>query len=240
MDLTGYLGLGRGLGLQRAMEVVANNIANVDTAGFRRQDLVFQENLERSGEPGIVSFGQEHGTATDRREGPLRATGGMLDLALVGSGWFQVATADGIRLTRAGHFSSDENGNLVNSDAATVLDESGSPISLPIDAQTITVAEDGTISADQVVVGRIGVVDMPQGATLIPEGSGIYRSDAAPVPSGDAKLVQGSVEGSNVQPVLEMTRLIEITRAFESTQKLLEMHHDLARRTVDRMLSSQG
>ena len=240
MDLTGYLGLGRGLGLQRAMDVLANNIANVDTTGFRRQDLVFEESLERAGEPGRVAFGEDHGTAVDRREGPLRATGGMLDLALVGAGWFQVNTPDGTRLTRAGRFVTDGNGTVVNSQAEPVLDDSGSPLSVPVDAQTIAVAQDGTVSADQVVVGKVGVFDLPEGAHLVPEGAGTYRTDAALSPVADAQIVQGSLEGSNVQPIMEMTRLIEVTRAFESTQKLLETHHDLARRTVDRMLSSQS
>ncbi|WP_027134550.1 flagellar hook-basal body complex protein [Geminicoccus roseus] len=238
MDLTGYLGLGRGIGLQRAMDVLAVNVANVDTTGYRRQDLLFEQNLRRAGQPGAVSFGEDRGTVVDQQEGPLRSTGGMLDLALVGAGWFRVQTAEGDRLTRAGHFAKDAEGRLVTSTAAPLLDEAGAPLVLPIDARTITVAADGTISADQVVVGRLGVVEPAAGAGLIPEGAGLYRTDAPLVAAGEARVVQGSLEGSNVQPVAEMTRLIAVTRAFESTQKLLETHHDLARRTVDRMLSS--
>lgn len=240
MDLTGYLGLGRGLGLQRAMEVLAGNVANADTTGFRRQDLVFEQHLRRSGEAGSIAFGQEHGTTVDRQEGPLRATGGMLDLALVGAGWFRVASPEGERLTRAGRFSADADGRLVNSEAASVLDETGAPLVLPFDVQTISVAADGTLSADQRVIGRLGVVEPAGTAPLVPEGAGLYRTDAPLVAADDTRIVQGSLEGSNVQPVVEMTRLIEVTRAFESTQKLLETHHDLARRSVDRMLASQG
>ncbi len=240
MDLTGYLGLGRGLGLQRAMEVLANNVANVDTTGFRRQDLVFAETLRRSGEPGDVAFAEDRGTAVDRREGPLRSTGSMLDLALVGDGWFRVETAQGERLTRAGRFSTDAEGRLVDATAAAVLDDGGGPLVLPPDARTISVAADGTITADAAIVGRLGVVEPAPGAAMIPEGDGHYRTSAPPAPAMDVRIVQGSLEGSNVQPVVEMTRLIEVTRAFESTQKLLETHHDLARRAVDRMLSPTG
>jgi flagellar basal-body rod protein FlgF len=236
LDLTGYLGLARGLGLQRALDVVAGNVANADTTGFRRQDLVFAKNLRRAGEPGQVAFGQDFGTVVDRKEGPLRSTGAALDLALVGPGWFQVQTAEGERLTRSGRFTTDTAGRLVAGDAA-VLDDGGAPIVLPDDARSITIAADGTISADEVVVARLGVVQPGDTAALVPEGDGRYRTDGPTIPA-EARVVQGSLEGSNVQPVLEMTRLIEVTRAFENTQRLLETHHDLARRTVDRMLAS--
>ena len=106
--------------------------------------------------------------------------------------------------------------------------------------QAVSVASDGTVTADQVAVGRLGVVDAPEDALLLPEGSGLYRTDAPLTAMADAHIVQGSLEGSNVQPVVEMTRLIEVVRAFEGTQKLLETHHDLARRTVDRMLATQS
>lgn len=237
LDLTGYLGLARGLGLQRALDVVAGNVANADTTGFRRQDLVFAKDLRHAGEPGQVAFAQDFGTVVDRKEGALRSTGAALDLALVGPGWFQVETAEGERLTRAGRFTTDAAGRLVAGDAA-VLDNGGAPIILPDDARSITIAADGTISADEVVVARLGLVQPGDDAALVPEGSGRYRTDGPIVPAEAALVVQGSLEGSNVQPVREMTRLIEVTRAFESTQRLLETHHDLARRTVDRMLAS--
>jgi flagellar basal-body rod protein FlgF len=240
VDLTGYLGLGRGLGLQRAMDVLSGNVANADSIGFRRQELIFEEDLRRSGEPGRIAFGQDRGTVIDHKEGALRSTGAMLDLALVGPGWFLVQTEDGERLTRAGRFSTNSDGQLVTSDAAAVLDQNGTPMALPDDVQTVSIATDGTVTADQVVVGRLGVVDAPADALLVPEGSGLYRTDAPLTNVADARVVQGSLEGSNVQPVLEMTRLIEVVRAFEGTQKLLETHHDLARRTVDRMLATQN
>ncbi|HEX2525530.1 MAG TPA: flagellar hook-basal body complex protein [Geminicoccus sp.] len=236
MDLTGYLALGRGLGLQRTMAVLSNNIANVDSTGFRRQDLLFAQDVERAGDPGTVTFGREQGTLVDRREGSLRTTGGMLDLALVGQGWFQVQTQEGERLTRGGRFSINDQGQLVTPQNALVLDQGGTPLSVPPTTQIISVAADGTVSADAVVIGRIGVVQPSEDAALVPEGSGLYRPEGLLGPASDAKIIQSSLEGSNVQPVLEMTRLIEVVRAFEGTQKLLETHHDLARRAVDRIL----
>ena len=237
MDLTGYLGLGRGIGLQRAMEVLSNNVANVDSVGFRRQDLAFEEDVHRAGDPGKVSFGIDRGTVVDQREGSLRETGSMLDMALVGQGWFHVQAQEGDRLTRAGRFSANAQGQLVTADNALVLDAGGSPLSIPVDATTISVAGDGTVSADETVVGRIAVVSPAPGSVLQPQGSGLFSSDGPLNAATDVKIVQGSVEGSNVQPVLEMTRLIEVVRSFESTQKLLETHHDLARRGVDRMMA---
>jgi flagellar basal-body rod protein FlgF len=238
VDLTGYLGLGRGLGLQRAMDVLSGNVANADSTGFRRQDLVFAEDVLRAGEPGEVAFGRELGTSVDLREGSLRTTGGMLDLALSGQGWFHVQAEGGERLTRGGRFATNAQGQLVTAENALVLDQGGAPMSLPPDATTITVAADGTVSADRTVVGRIGVVAPAEDAVILPEGSGLYRTDAPLNAAGDVRVVQGALEGSNVQPVVEMTRLIEVVRAFEGTQKLLETHHDLARRAVDRILST--
>lgn len=240
MDLTGYVGLGRGLGLERALEVISGNVANADSIGFKRQDMVFQSVLKAAGEPRQVAFGQERGTAIDAREGPLKETGASLDVALVGEGWFKVRTTDGDRFTRAGHFQTDATGSLVTSSGAKVLDTGGAPIVIPPDARDIAIAQDGTVTVDGTLAGRIGVVRLERTAELSPEGSGLYRSDEPGAAAGDARVVQGSLEGSNVQPVLEMTRLIEVTRAFESTQRLLETHHDLARQTVERMLEVQG
>jgi len=237
MDNTAYLALARALSVERRLDVIANNIANVDTPGFRAE-------LERAGsvpwrgrDGERVTFVQDLGRLFDPSEGPLRRTGNPLDLAIRGDGWFTVMTADGPAYTRAGHFERDPTGRIVTSEGYALLDENGSPIEIPPGSGRIEVAADGTLSTEEGPIARIRPVTFADPRVLRRAGDGLFVTDEVPVPAEDAVLVQGMVEGSNVRPVVELTRMIEVQRSYERALQLISTHYELERRTTERTLA---
>lgn len=235
MDTTAYVALSRQVALQRQMTEVATNIANAATSGYKAEHTLFETVLQRAGPPRRVAFVQDVGLVRDLRDGPLVATGNPLDLAISGAGYFSVATPNGPRFTRGGHFELDARGELVTADGHPVLDEGGAPIAVPPGERRITVTPEGIVAAGRAVVGRLGIVSFADEQALRREGAGLYATDEAPQPVAWPNVVQGRIEGSNVQPVVEMTRMIETTRAFEGTQRLVEAHHELERRAIERL-----
>ena len=235
MDSTSYVALSRQIALQRAMQVVANNLANANTTAFKAGAMLFETVLERAGEPGRLAFVQDVATVHDPSEGPLLSTGGPLDLAVQGPGFLTVATPAGERYTRAGRLQRSSQGELVNADGHRLLDEGGAPIVLPPSDPSPAIAADGTVSGRAGPIARIRLVRFAEPSRLRPEGAGLWSTDQAPIPGSPGKIVQGALEGSNVNAVLELTRMIEVTRAFEGTQKMLETHHELVRRAVERI-----
>jgi len=236
MDTTSYMALGRQLALERAMTVHSGNIANSTTNGFKAELLAFEAVPVRAGEPGRLHFVQDVGSRRNLEAGPLEATGNPLDIAIDGEGYFAVQVDGEERYTRNGHFGLNELGEIVTSAGHPLLGAGGAPLNVPPEAQEISVAGDGTVSTEAGVAGRIELVGFAAPQALERVGNSLYRSDAPAEPLLEGRLVQGMVEGSNVQPVLEMTRMMETVRAFQSTQKFLETHHDLVRRSVEGML----
>jgi flagellar basal-body rod protein FlgF len=237
MDTTAYLALSRQVALMRDMSVIANNVANVATTGFRGEHTLFESMLRRAGEAPRLAFVQDVGTARDMSQGPMTATGNPLDLAVDGDGWLAFATADGVRYSRAGHLEIDAGGQLVDAAGNPLLDDAGAPLTVPADDRDLTIAPDGTVSNRAGALGRIGLAAFPDARALIPAGGNLWAAEQPPAAS-TARLAQGMLEGSNVQPVLEMTRMIETTRAFEGTQRLIETHHDIERRAIERVLAA--
>lgn len=229
MDVAGYVALTRQTGLRKEMETVANNIANISTTGYQREGVVFAEMVQMlPTEGGSVAMTDARGRYTDLLQGALTSTGGSLDFAIEGNGYFTVMTPQGERLTRAGSFTRDADGQVVNMDGHPLLDEGGGPIMIPFEATSINLASDGTISADGQPIARLGLV-MPTDPTQVFREAGVlYRvdGDTEPVDPGQSRVVQGFVEESNVNAVTEMAHLIEVQRAYESGQKLLEMEHE--------------
>jgi flagellar basal-body rod protein FlgF len=236
MDTTAYIALSRAVALDRQMTSVANNIANVTTSGYRAERLHFEQVLERAGEPGRVAFVQDRGPVRDASPAPLMETGNPLDLAISGDGYFTVETPQGPRYSRAGHFAVDAQQRIATRDGHALLDENGAVIEVPVGSGPISVAADGTLGTAAGPLARVVPVELPDQA-LSREGSGLYAASAAPVPAERFAIHQGAVLGSNVQPVLEMTRMIDVQRAFESSIRMIEMHHDLVRRSVERTAS---
>ena len=220
---TGYVTLSRQSGLMHEMRSIANNIANMSTTGFRREGVVFSEFIKAGGDANqSVSLASARGRHLDLTQGTLEPTGGTFDAAIEGDGFFLVETPQGERLTRAGHFLPGDTGDLMTPDGHFVLDEGGAPIFIPPDANDVSIATDGTISANGLPVGRVGVVKPVEGADLTREGANLFSLDGDFEPVEAPRVLQGFVEGSNVNPVVEIARMIEVQRAYELGQSFSE------------------
>ncbi|KQY66810.1 MULTISPECIES: flagellar basal-body rod protein FlgF [unclassified Brevundimonas] len=241
MENAAYVGLSRQMTLRRELDIVANNIANADTTGFKvEQLLVGAEVGERARNafvrPG-VSFVLDNGVGRDFGQGALGQTGRDLDFAIEGEGaFFKLTDGQGDAYTRDGAFTVDGEGRLVTEGGAAVQGDAGDIILDPALGEP-SVAPDGTISQNGALVGRLSVVRFDTLAALEKGGDGLYRnaSNAAAVEAPDARVRQGMLEGSNVNPILEITNLIEIQRAYESVTRMIENTNDLSRRAVERL-----
>jgi flagellar basal-body rod protein FlgF len=232
MDNPGYIGLTRMAGLADELRVVANNVANAATSGFRGEAVVFAEVLARAEvDGGALSMAAPRGHATDFSSGGLSPTGGALDLAIDGDAFFRIETPEGVRLTRAGAFRLDADGRIVNAEGHALLDEGGAPLAVPADAGRLTVAPDGTLAADGRQIGAVGLVTA-SAASLSREG-GVRFVAAGPTPPAEgARVLQGFLEQSNVDPVNELARLVELQRAYELGQSFLDLEDDRLREAV--------
>lgn len=240
MDLPGYVALTRATGLLKTMQAVANNIANVSTTGFRREGVLFAEMVEAlPAEGGSVAMTAARGRVTSQEQGALVETGGALDMAIEGEGYFTVLTPEGERLTRAGAFARSPDGEIVDPSGNPLLDEGGGPIVIPFEAEHVGLSADGTLSVDGEPVARIGLVSVEDQTQLFREANTLFRAEGDVTPVEDGRMVQGSLEQSNVNPVVEMARMIEVQRAYEYGQKLLDSE-DGRIRLVVRTLGGQA
>ncbi|WP_295047974.1 flagellar hook-basal body complex protein [uncultured Paracoccus sp.] len=233
MDNAIYATLTRQSGLMAEMRVVANNIANANTTGFRREGVIFAEHLsalDRHGD--TLSMAHARGRMIDLDQGVLTQTNGNYDLAIEGDGFFLVETPDGNRLTRAGAFLPSAEGELMTADGFRLLDEGMAPIIVPAGASGVAVGADGTLSANGVAFGKIGVFTAPEGAQLTHQGGTSFTTDGAPEPVEDARIRQGFLEESNVDSVFEITRMIEVQRAYELGQSFLDREDQRIRSAI--------
>lgn len=241
MENAAYVGLSRQMTLRRELDVVANNIANADTTGFKvEQLLVGAEVGERARNafvrPG-VSFVLDNGVGRDYGQGALEQTGRTLDFAIEGEGaFFKLQDGAGEAYTRDGAFTLDATGRLTSQGGMPVLGDGGEIVLNP-ELGEPSVGADGTISQNGELVGRLSVVRFDTLGVLEKGGDGLYRntSNAQAQEAPDALVRQGMLEGSNVNPILEITNLIEIQRAYESVSRMIENSNDLSRRAVERL-----
>jgi len=240
MDLAGYVALTRQSGLAKELQSIANNIANLATTGYRREGVIFAEEVQALPvEGGSVAMTEARARYTDDLQGALQQTNGTLDLAIEGEGYFTVMTAQGERLTRAGAFTRNADGTVVNMDGHPLLDEGGGEIVIPFEAKQIGVSADGTVSVDGAPVARVGLVTVEDQTKLFREAGVLYRAENGTVPVENGRVVQGFLEQSNVSPVAEMARMVEVQRAYEYGQKLMDQEDDRIRQVV-RTLGQQG
>lgn len=245
MDNALYVGLSRQMVLRRQLDIVANNIANADTAGFKMESMLQKTEPAQPAYtlqgPRPVKFVGDDGVMRDFGQGAMRRTDAPFDLAIDGKGFFQVNSPSGPRYTRDGSFRLDDTGRLVSQGGFPVMDDGGGEIDLDPTQGQVSISQDGTITQGLTQVGKLGVVNFQTLSTLEKTGDNLYRntSNQQPQPAENAKIHQGMLEGSNVQPVMEISKMIEISRAYEQMAKIMDANSDLSKSAVERMGKAQ-
>jgi flagellar basal-body rod protein FlgF/flagellar basal-body rod protein FlgG len=240
------VGLSRQVALSRELDVVANNIANLNTTGYKADGSLFEEFLStsaRGDQTGSrVSFVRDRGLWHDMSAGAVERTGNPLDVAVDGSGFLVVQTPRGDRYTRNGSLQINQTGQLVTSEGYPVLGDGG-PITLQPGDRQVSISRDGTISVREgtsktdSVRGKIKLVSFTDTQRLQKDGNGTFNaaSDAQPQPAAKSGLIQGAIEKSNVRGVVEMSRMIEITRSYTQIASILQQQHDLGQSAIDKL-----
>lgn len=245
MDVSTLVLLSSEAALRRRMDVTANNIANLNTTGFKREAPVFREVVENMDVgPGAPSGGRrtsfviDMGVTHDTAEGAFQSTGNPLDAMIQGEGYFQLRRPDGtIAYTRAGHFQISATGELVGPMGLAVMSESGQPIQVPTDdVARVVISADGTVLGAQGELGRIGVYRIANEGLLAQAGDGLFDGPTvAALPANAVRLKVGGVEGSNVNAVVESAEMIEIMRSYQASQRMADNINDIRRRSLDRL-----
>jgi len=243
------IGLSRQMTLERQMDVVANNVANMNTAGFKAERTLFEEYLSPGahednfvGRDRRVSYVQDRATFHDFASGPLEQTKNPLDVAIDGNAFLVVQTPAGERYTRDGSLQINNQGQLVTAGGNQVLGANGPIVFQPTD-KDINIAADGNISVLEGVStidslrGKLRLVSFANAQQLVKEGSNLYTAapGVAAQPDTKAQIRQGYVEKSNVNSVMEMTRMIDVTRAYTQLSAMLQQQGDLRKTALEKL-----
>ncbi len=240
MDNTQLISLSHQLAVYRSMDVIANNLANMSTPAFKREAVKFEELVTpvapAEGQTGTqyISFVQDTGVVRDLNQGSLEHTAAPFDVAINGNGYFAVQTQGGERYTRNGHFTLDGSGQIVTSAGDPVLGDGGAITITPEDGD-ITIAADGTVSGKQGQIAKLRVVNFANERALTKEGESLYATTQTADPATNVSLAQGMLESSNVQPVIEMSKMIDVMRAYQATASLTQTNEDLLRQAIDKL-----
>jgi len=240
METSTYIALSRQGGLRRQMDIVAHNIANMNTAGFKGEDMMFVEHLvkSRGGEKLLgnkLAYARDIATLINFSEGPMEKTGNPLDLAITGDGYFVVRTPQGERYTRNGRLKLDEGGQLVNQAGQPVLSSAGQPFILAPEDTEITVSRDGSISTNNGKLGKLKLVRFENPQQLKRSAGSLYASESPPIDVAQPSITQGMLEGSNVQPIFEMAKMIDIHRTYDNVRSFLEREDERMRNMIREM-----
>jgi flagellar basal-body rod protein FlgF len=222
MDAAGYTTLTRQAGLMREMQVVANNIANISTNGFRREGVIFAEYVANLDDGPSLSMAHATGRMVDLGQAGLSQTGGSFDFAIQGDGFFLIDTPQGQQLTRAGSFTPSTDGELMTADGFRLLDQGGAPVFVPPDAGNVAMGPDGTLSANGVPLGKIGLWQPVDPLQLHHQSGTTFASPSGVEPATGGTVMQGYLEDSNVDAVSEIARMITVQRAYELGQTFLD------------------
>jgi flagellar basal-body rod protein FlgF len=249
MENTLLIGLSRQTVLERQLDVVANNIANVNTAGFKADSSLFEEYLMPGahedrfvGSDRRLSYVQDRGTFRNFSQGASEQTKNPLDVAVTGDGFLVVQTAAGERYTRDGGMQINSQGQLVTVSGNPVLGTAGPIVFQPTD-HDVNVSPDGTITVVEgngrtdALRGKLRLVSFADAQKLLKEGSNLYSAGEGGVAQADTKsqVQQGYIEKSNVNSVAEMSRMIEVTRAYTQISTLLQQESDLHKSAIEKL-----
>lgn len=224
MEPSIYVSLSGQLALQRRLETIANNIANGSTPGFRAENVTFDSIIDRSS-AGAVTYSSSGSTALSMTSGPVVQTGNSTDVAIQGDAFLGVAALSGTVYTRDGRMQLSPTGGLTTMNGLPVLDSGGAPVQINPSRGPIQIARNGTISQNGDKVGSLGVFRTPPETKFVRhEGAGLLPDKPADpvVDFTDAGILQGYIENSNVNPILEMARLMTVQRSFEAISSSIE------------------
>ena len=227
------IALSRQVVMERQLEVVANNIANASTPGFKAEQMMFVEFLAQTETGDTVSYVQDLAVVRDFGEGELTRTGNTFDLAIHGKGWFVIDTPTGPAYTRNGHFSLDPQGQLTTSGGNPVLDSTGVPITFGAADNDIVISADGSITTSAGEKGRLNIVTFADEKALDKASDSLYVTDQPPVAATEAKVMQGMIEAANVEPIVEIANMITALRSYQSAQQVVVGDDGLVRNAIE-------
>ena len=245
MENAQLISLSRQMALQRQMDVVANNLANINTTGFKSENILFEEyksptarDRDFAFKDQILSYTQDWATVRDMTQGAFQQTGNPFDLALSGDGYFVVQTPAGERYSKAGSFQLAADGTLVDLNGNPVLTEGG-PVKFDGNVDDITINGDGSITTSQSGRGRLRVVEFANVQDLEHVGDNLFTGPAGQQ-AANTRVIQGVVEKSNVSGVNEMAEMIRVSRAYESLSNLMQQQNDLRKTAIQRLGDTQA
>jgi len=240
MDNTNYVALSRQMALWKQMNIVSNNIANMNTAGYKQDDAVFTSYLQQT--PSAVGIGadpvyftQDYGDYADFSEGSFKETGNDLDVAIRGKGFFCIETAAGERYTRKGQFTINEEGALTTTDGDIVLSESNAPLFFAPGEREVVISESGDVMTENGLIGRLKIANFADEGKLLKTAGVLFENvegNAITYGADNARIIQGMVENSNVNAIAEMTNLIKIQRSYDYVQQMIDEEHTRLTNTI--------
>ena len=240
MENAQLISLSRQIALQRQMDVVANNMANINTNGFKSESLLFQDYMmpvardkTYTGGDSDLHYTEDWSTIHDMSTGAIEQTGNPLDVALEGEGLLSVQTPQGVRYLRNGTLQLDSKGTLVDLNGNAVLGTSG-PISFDSSDTDITIAEDGTIATSNGTKGKLAIVEFADPQVLAREGDNYYSGPAG-TPAVHTQVMQGAIERSNVSGVTTMADMIRVERAYQTLANLMQRQDELRTTAVQKL-----
>jgi flagellar basal-body rod protein FlgF len=246
MDNTQLVNLSYQLAAYRSIDVIANNLANMSTPGYKRESTKFEEYLsqgdplEGQDGPQSISFVQDKGTVRDLSQGNIEQTGSEFDLAIGGQGYFPVQTSSGATLyTRDGHFTLDPTGKLVDS-SGNALQGDGGEITVSTEDGDIHIGKDGVVTGAKGQLGQIKVVSFANERALVKQGANDYSTTQTANTVATPDIQQGMLEGSNVSPVTEISHMLEVMRSYQATATLSQTQQQLITNALDKLSAVQS
>lgn len=239
MDNSIYIAVSRQNALFQDMEMTANNIANASTPGYNAQRVIFTDFLQDNGKFKDY-YANDPSAYRDTTNGPTQLTNNPFDLAISGPGYFQVDTPLGKRYTKAGNFQVRGDGTMVTSMGYPVLGSDGGQITIPDNAKNVEINSSGQVIVDGGQVGQVGIMEFDNEQSLKRLGNSLFDTEESPKPAITARVMQGALEGSNVNAVTEMVRVMDISRSVGNTAKFIEVMYDLEQKTSKAYTSSQS
>ena len=240
MENTAYIALSGQSALKRQMSVIANNLANMNTTAYKGEKMMFVEHLVKSKGsktfiPQKLTYTRDVAQYQNLTEGPIKNTGNPLDVAIHGDGYFVVDTPDGDRYTRNGHFSLNNEGKLVNLNNQAILSDAGAPFFFSPEDSDIQITADGLISTRNGEIGKIKIVKFDSPQSLQKTASGLYTTEDQPVDVTRPNLMQEYLESSNVNPMSEITKMINVQRAYDSVRTFIDKEDQRQKRMVQQL-----